>query len=68
MMTSQVIQVTWLIDKLINPNNFHVSRNLSILIAVLVELGEKTKLTNYCPVYGLVDDNTTTSYHNNIIV
>ena len=26
MMTSQVIQVTWLIDQLINPNNLNVSR------------------------------------------
>ena len=30
--TSQVVQVTWLISQLINPNNLHVSRNLSILI------------------------------------
>ena len=39
-----------------NPNNLHFSRNLSILIVVLVELEEKTKLTNYWPLYGLVDD------------
>ena len=68
MMTSQVIQVTWLIDQLIQSNNLHVSRNLSILIAVFVELEEKTKLTIYYPVYGLVDDVTTTSYHNHNIV
>ena len=68
MMTSQVTQVTWLIDQLINPNNLHVSRNLSILIVVLTELEEKTKLTNYLPVYKLVDDVTTTSYHSHIIV
>ena len=68
MMTSQVTQVTWLIDQLINPNNLHVSRNLSILIVVLAELEEKTKLTNYWPVYKLVDDVTTTSYHSHIIV
>ena len=47
MMTSQVTQVTWLIDQLINPNNLHISRNLSILIVVLAELEEKTRLTNY---------------------
>ena len=41
MMTSQVIQVTWLTGKLISPNNLHVSRNLSILIVVLVELEQK---------------------------
>ena len=46
MMTSQVIQVTWLIDQLINPNNLHVIRKLSIIV-VLVELEKKTKLTNY---------------------
>ena len=34
MMTSQVIQVTWLIDWLIIPNNLQVSRNLSILIVI----------------------------------
>ena len=68
MMTSQATQVTWLIDQLINPNNLHVSRNLSILIVVLAELEEKTKLTNYWPVYELVDDVTTTSYHSPIIV
>ena len=37
MMTSQITQVTWLIGRLINCNNLHVSRNLSILIVVLVE-------------------------------
>ena len=68
MMTSQVIQVKWLIGQLINPKNLHVSRNLSILILVLVELEQKTKLTNYWPVYGLADDVTTTSNHNHIIV
>ena len=68
MMTSQVTQVTWLIDQLINPNNIHVSRNLSIFIVVLAELEEKTKLTNYWPVYELVDDATTMSYHSHIIV
>ena len=68
MITSQIIQVTWLTDQLINPNNLHVSRNLSILIVVLAELEEKTKLTNYWPVYELVDDVTTTSYHNHIII
>ena len=69
MMTSKVTQVTWLINQLINPNNLHVSRNLSIFIVVLAELGEKTKLTNYWPVYELVDDVTsnTTSYHSHII-
>ena len=67
MMTSQVIQVTWLLDQLINPN-LHVSRNLSILIVVLVELEEKPKFPNYWPVYGLVNDVTTTSYHSHIIV
>ena len=67
-MTSQVTQVTWLIDQLINPNNLHVSRNLSILIVVLAKLEEKTKLTNYWLVYELVDDITTTSYHSHIIV
>ena len=34
----------------------------------LVELEQKTKLTNYWPVYELVDDVTTTSYHSNIPV
>ena len=68
MMMSQVIKVMWLIDQLINPNNLHVSRNLSILIVVLVELEEKPKLTNYWPVYGLVNDVTTTLYHSHIIV
>ena len=72
MMTSQVTQVTWLIDQLINPINLHVSRNLfhCIFIVVLAELEEKTKLTNYWPVYELVDDVTsnTTSYHSYIIV
>ena len=61
MMTSQVTQVTWLVDQLINPINSHVSRNLSIFIVVLV-------LTNYWSVYELVDDVTTTSYHSYIIV
>ena len=61
MMTSQVTQVTWLVDQLINSINSHVSRNLSIFIVVLV-------LTNYWPVYELVDDVTTTSYHSYIIV
>ena len=64
MMTSQVIQVTWLIYQSFNPSNLHVSRNVSILIVVLIKLEEKTKLTNDWPVYGLVDDVTTTSYHN----
>ena len=41
MMTSQIIQVTQLIDQLINPNNLHISRNLSILMVTLVELEEK---------------------------
>ena len=41
MMTSQVTQVTWLIGQLIDPNNLHVSWNLSILIVVLAELEEK---------------------------
>ena len=68
MMTSQVTQVTWLIGQLINTNNLHVNRNLSILIVVLAELEEKTKLTNYWQVYELVDDVTTTSYPNHIIV
>ena len=68
MLTSQVMQVTWLIDQLINPNNLHVSRNLSILFVVLVQLEEKTKLTNYWPVYRLVDDVTTTLYHSHITV
>ena len=58
MITSKVIQVTWLTDQLNNPNNLHVCQNLSILIVVLVELEEETKLTNYWPVYGLVDDVT----------
>ena len=62
MIMSRVMQVTWLIDQLTNANNLHVCRNLSILIVVSVELEEKTKLTNYWPVYGLVDDVTTTSY------
>ena len=66
MMTSQVTQVTWLIGQSINPSNLHVSRNLSILIVVLAELEEKTKLTIYWPVYELVDDITTTSYHSHI--
>ena len=61
MMTSQVTQVTWLVDQLINPINSHVSRNLNIFIVVLV-------LTNYWSVYELVDDVTTTSYHSYIIV
>ena len=65
-MTSQVTQFMWLIDQLINPNNLHVSRNLSILIVVLAEFEEKTKLTNYWPVYELIDDVTTTSYHSHI--
>ena len=68
MMTSQVIQVTWLIGQLINPKNLHVSRNLSILIVVLVELEQKTELTNYLPVYGLVDDVTNKSYCSHIVV
>ena len=68
MMTSQVIQLTWLIDHLINPNNLHVSRKLIILIVVLVELEQKAKLINYWPVYGLVNDVTTTSCHSHIIV
>ena len=68
MMTSQITQVTWLISKLFNSNNSHVSRNLRILIVVLVELEQKTKLTSYWPVYGLVDDVTTTLYHTHIIV
>ena len=68
MMTSEVTQVTWLIGQLINSNNLHVSRNLSFLIVVLAELEEKTKLTNYWPVYEPVNDVTTTSYHNHIIV
>ena len=72
MMTSQATQVTWLIDQLINPNNLHVSRNLfhCIFIVVLAELEEKTKLTNYWPIYELVDDVTsnTTSYHSYITV
>ena len=67
-MTSEVTQVTWLIVQLSNPNNLHVSRNLSILIVILAKLEEKTKLTNYWPVYELVNDVTTTSYHNHIIV
>ena len=65
MMTSQVIQVTWLISQLINPSNLSFK---SIHIVVLVELEQKTKLTNYGPVYGLVDDVTNTSYHSHIIV
>ena len=68
MMTSHVIQLTWLIDHLINSNNLHVRRKLIILIVVLVELQQKTKLTNYWPVYGLVNDVTTTSCHSHIIV
>ena len=68
MMMSQVMQVTWLISQLINPNNSHVSRNLRILIVVLVELEQKMKFTNYWPVYGLVDDVTTTLFHSHIIV
>ena len=68
MMTSKVTQVTWLIGQLIYTNNLYVSRNLSILIVVLAEVEEKTKLTNYWPVYELVDDVTTTSYHSHIIV
>ena len=68
MMTSQVIQLMWLIDYLINPNNLHVRRKLINLIVVLVELEQKTKLTNYWPVYGQVDDVTTTSYYSHIIV
>ena len=67
MMTSQVTQVTWLIGQLINPNNLHVSQNLNILILVLAKLEEKTKLTDYWPVYELVDDVTTTSYYSHII-
>ena len=67
MMTSQVIQIMWLIGQLINPTNLHVSRNLRIDIAVLVELEQKTKLTNYWPVYGLVDDATTASNHSHLI-
>ena len=67
MMTSQVTQVTWLIGQLINPNNLHVSQNLIILILVLAKLEEKTKLTDYWPVYKLVDDVTTTSYYSHII-
>ena len=67
MMTSQVTQVTWLIGQLINPKNLHVSQNLNILILVLAKLEEKTKLTNYWPVYELVDDVTTTSYYSHII-
>ena len=59
MITSQVVQVTWLIGQLTNPNNLHVGRNFSTLIVVLVELEQKTKLTNYWPVYGLVDEVTT---------
>ena len=66
--TSHFIKVTWLIDQLTNPNNLHVSRNLSIRIVDLVELEEKPKLTNYWPVVGLVNDVTTTSYHSHIIV
>ena len=53
---------------IINPNNLHVIRNLSILLVAFVELEQKTKLTNYWPVYGLADDVTTTSYHSHIIV
>ena len=68
MMTSQVMHVTWLIARLINHNNLHVIRNLSILLVAFVELEQKTKLTNYWPVYGLADDVTTTSYHSHIIV
>ena len=49
-MTSQVIQVTWLVGQVINPDSLHVSRNLSILIVASVELEQKTKLTNYWPV------------------
>ena len=41
MMTSQV---TCLIGQLINTNNLHVSRNLSILIVVLAELEEKNEI------------------------
>ena len=36
MITSQVIQVTWLIGQLIKTDNLHVSRNLSILIVVML--------------------------------
>ena len=68
MMTSQVIQFTWLFDHLINPNNLHVSRKLIILIVVLVELEQKAKFTRYWPVYGLVNDVTTTSCHSHITV
>ena len=67
MMTSQVIQVRWLICQLINPNNLHVSQNLSILIVVLVKLEQNTKLLNW-PANGLVDDVTTMSYNNHIVV
>ena len=35
-MTSQVIQMMWLIGQLINPNNLHISQNLSILILILL--------------------------------
>ena len=68
MMTSQVIQLTWLVDHLINSNNLHVSRKLIILIVVLVEMEQKAKLTRFWPVYGLVNDVTTTSCHSHIDV
>ena len=67
-MTSQVIQVTWLVGQVINPDSLHVSRNLSILIVASVELEQKTKLTNYWPVCGLFDDVTTASYCSHITV